>query len=130
MDLEDAGHRVRFLIRDRDSRFTAAFDAVFISIGADVSKIPARAPRANAIAERFVGSVRRELLDRILIVNTAHAAAVLDEYEDHFDNHRPHRALRQAAPVRPLPQHPADPGVRVLRHDRLSGLIHEYAQVA
>jgi len=130
MDLEDAGHSARFLIRDRDSRFTAAFDAVFTSIGADVIKIPVRAPRANAIAERFVGSVRRELLDRILIVNTAHAAAVLHEYEDHFNSHRPHRALRQAAPVRPLPQHPAGPGVRVLRHDRLGGLIHEYAQVA
>jgi transposase InsO family protein len=104
MDLEDAGRSARFLIRDRDSRFTAEFDAVFTSIGADVIKIPVRAQRANAIAEWFVGSVRRELLDRLLIVNTAHARAVLDEYEDHFNTHRPHRALRQAAPVRPLPQ--------------------------
>jgi transposase InsO family protein len=130
MDLEDAGRSARFLIRDRDSRFTAAFDAVFTSMDADVIKIPVRAPRANAIAERFVGSVRRELLDRLLIVNTAHARAVLDEYEDHFNRHRPHRALRQAAPVRPLPQYPADPDVRVLKHDRLGGLIHEYAQIA
>jgi len=130
MDLEDAGHSARFLIRDRDSRFTAAFDAVFTSVGADVIKIPVRAPRANAIAERFVGSVRRELLDRILIVNTAHARAVLHEYEDHFNTHRPHQALQQAAPVRPLPQHPADLDASVLRHDRLGGLIREYAQVA
>ena len=130
IDLEDAGHRARFLIRDRDSRFTAAFDAVFTSIGADVITIPVRAPRANAIAERFVGSIRRELLDRILILNTAHARAVPPEEEDHVNTHRPHRALHQAAPVRPLPQHPADPDVRVLRHDRLGGLIHEYAQVA
>ena len=130
MDLEDAGRSARFLIRDRDSRFTAAFDAVFTSMDADVIKIPVRAPRANAIAERFVGSVRRELLDRLLIVNTAHARAVLDEYEDHFNRHRPHRALRQAAPVRPLPQYPADLDVRVLKHDRLGGLIHEYAQIA
>jgi len=97
MDLEDAGRRVRFLIRDRDSRFTAAFDAVFTAAGADLLRIPVRAPRANAIAERFVGSVRRELLDRILIVNAAHARTVLRKYEEHFNTHR---ALGQAAPLR------------------------------
>lgn len=96
----------------------------------DVIKIPVRAPRANAIGERFVGSVRRELLDRILIVNTAHAMAVLHEYESHFNPHRPHRGLWQAAPLRPLPATPADPDARVHRRDRLGGLIHEYAQVA
>lgn len=89
-----------------------------------------RAPRANAIGERFVGSVRRELLDRILIVNTAHAMAVLHEYESHFNPHRPHRGLGQAAPLRPLPATPADPDARVHRRDRLGGLIHEYTQVA
>ncbi|MBA2532863.1 MAG: transposase [Nocardioidaceae bacterium] len=130
MDLDDAGRRVRFLIRDRDTKFTDAFDAVFTSAGGDVIKIPVRAPRANAIGERFVGSVRRELLDRILIVNTAHAMAVLHEYESHFNPHRPHRGLGQAAPLRPLPATPADPDARVHRHDRLGGLIHEYAQVA
>jgi transposase InsO family protein len=103
MDLEDAGRRVRFLIRDRDFRFTAAFDAVFTGVGADVIEIPVRSPRANAIGERFVGSIRRELLDRILVINAAHARAVLHEYEDHFNTHRPHRALGQAAPLRPLP---------------------------
>jgi transposase InsO family protein len=130
MDLQDAGHRVRFLIRDQDTRFTSAFDAVFTSMDADVIKIPARVPVANAICERFVGSLRRELLDRILIVNTAHARQVLREYETHFNAHRPHRSLGQAAPLRALPSVPADPDAAVIRHDRLGGLLHEYAQVA
>lgn len=108
-DLETAGTSIRFLIRDRDAKFVPSFDAVFKSVGADVIKIPVRAPGANAIAERFVGSVRRELLDKILILNSIHARRVLSEYEDHYNNHRPHRSLDQAAPLRPLPPHPAIP---------------------
>ena len=130
LDLEDAGRRVRFLIRDRDAKFTDTFDVVFTTAGADILKIPVRAPRANAICERFVGSVRRELLDRILIVNAAHARSVLHEYEDHFNTHRPHRSLSQAAPLRALPSVPADQTATVIKRDRLGGLIHEYAQVA
>jgi putative transposase len=134
MDLDDAvgkgRGRVRFLIRDRDARFTTAFDAVFTGDSADVIKIPVRAPRANAIAERFVGSIRRELLDQILIINAAHARRVLSQYEQHFNTHRPHRALGQAAPLRPLPCVPADPTATVIRHDRLGGLLHEYAHAA
>jgi hypothetical protein len=85
---------------------------------------------ANAICERFVGSVQRELLDRILIVNAAHARRVLREYEVHFNTHRLHRSLSQAAPLRALPSVPADQTATVIKRDRLGGLIHEYAQVA
>jgi len=97
-DPDDAHRRFRCLIRDRDSKFTTAFDAVFTAIDTRIIKTPVRAPRANAIAERFVGTIRRELLDRLLILNRRHAALVLHEFEDHYNNHRPHRALRQAAP--------------------------------
>ena len=89
-----------------------------------------RAPRANAIAERFVGTIRRELLDRILIINQRHAAAVLRQYERHYNDHRPHRALGQAAPLRPLPDRTTTEIQQVRRRDRLGGLIHEYQQVA
>jgi hypothetical protein len=92
MDLADAGRSFRFLVRDRDARFIEAFDAVFTAAGMTVLKTPVRAPRANAIAERFVGTVRRELLDRILIVNARHARLVLAELEEHLNTHRPHRA--------------------------------------
>jgi putative transposase len=130
MDLEDAGRRFRFLIRDRDAKFNAAFDTVFTAIDIKVIKTPVQAPRANAIAERFVGSIRRELLDRILIINQRHAASVLRQYERHYNDHRPHRTLGQAAPQRPLPEHTTTELQRVLRRDRLGGLIHEYQQVA
>ena len=89
-----------------------------------------RAPRANAIAERFVGTIRRELLDRLLIINQRHAAAVLHEFERHYNAHRSHRALGQAAPLRPLPERTRTEIDNVRRRDRLGGLIHEYQQVA
>jgi transposase InsO family protein len=78
----------------------------------------------------FVGSIRRELLDRILITNQRHAAAVLTEYAEHYNNHRPHRTLGQAAPLRPLPQRTTSDTNTVQRRDRLGGLLHEYQQVA
>ena len=130
MDLDDTVRHFRFLIRDRDSKFTTSFDAVFTAAGGEVIKTPVRAPRANAIAERFVGSIRRELLDRILIINQRHATAVLSEYEDHFNQHRPHRALAQAAPLRALPEQRPNDTTRVRRLDRIAGLLHEYQQVA
>ncbi len=130
MDLDDAGRRFRFLILDRDGKFTAAFDAVFTAIDVRIIKTPVRAPRANAIAERFVGTIRRELLDRLLIINQRHAAAVLTQYAEHYNNHRPHRALGQAAPLRPRPQRTTSDTNAVQRRDRLGGLLHEYQQVA
>jgi hypothetical protein len=130
MDLDDAHGLFRFLIRDRDSKFTAVFDAVFAAIDIQIIKTPVRAPRANAIAERFVGTIRRELLDRILIINQRHAAAVLREFESHYNDHRPHRTLGQAAPGRPLPQFAPTDIRKIQRHDRVGGLLHEYRQVA
>jgi transposase InsO family protein len=130
IDLDDAHRRFRFLIRDRDSKFTPAFDAVFTAIDVQIIKTPVRAPRANAIAERFVGTVRRELLDRILIINQQHAAAVLQEFRCHYNDHRPHRSLVQAAPARPLPQRAPTDVRKIQRHDRIGGLLHEYQHVA
>jgi putative transposase len=130
MDLDDAGRRFRFLVRDRDAKVSAAFDAVFAAMDIRIIRTPVRAPRANAIAERFVGSIRRELLDRILIINQRDASVVLRQYERHYNSHRPHRALGQAAPLRPLPHRRTTEIHDVRRRDRLGGLLHEYRQVA
>ncbi|MCA1701943.1 MAG: integrase core domain-containing protein [Actinobacteria bacterium] len=129
MDLGDLGAQFKFLIRDRDSKFTSMFDAVFASEGIQIIKTPIRAPRANAIMERWIGSLRRELLDRMLILNARHLRRVLAEYEHHFNTHRPHRSLAQAAPLRALPQ-PETSDITVIRRDRLGGAIHEYIKVA
>ena len=129
MDLDDAGSRFRFLIRDRDAKFTAAFDAVFTAADIRIIKTPVRAPRANAIAERFVGSIRRELLDRILITNQRHAAAVLASTST-TTTATGHTA-RSARPL-PYDHSPSRPRATntVRRRDRLGGLLHEYQQVA
>ena len=129
LDLGDQAAQFRFLIRDRDTKFTDAFDAVFQAEGIQIIKTPVQAPHANAIMERWVGSLRREILDRILIVNTAHLRTVLAEYEAHFNTHRPHRSLEQASPLRALPE-PIGADTEIIRHDRLGGLLHEYSQVA
>ena len=130
MGLEDRVGQFRFLVRDRDAKFTAAFDAVFAAEGIRVLRTPVRAPRANAYAERWVGTVRRDLLDRMLIVGCRQLRSVLAEYVDHYNGHRPHRALGQAPPLRPGVPVVLAPPARVVRRDRLGGLIHEYAQVA
>jgi len=130
VELGDRVDGLRFLIRDRDAKFTAAFDAVFASVGIEVPRSPVRAPRANAIAERWVGSVRRECLDRMLVVSRQHLEQVLAEYVDHFNRHRPHRSLDQQPPDREqVPDQTTGVGP-VRRRDRLGGLIHEYQQVA
>jgi len=129
MDLGDRVTQFTVLIRDRDSKFTSVFDAIFASEGMRILRTLVRAPQANAIAERWIGTVRRELLDRMLIINRRHLTAVLTEYVAHFNDHRPHRALGQAAPLRSLPPPAAPSQCHLRRRDRLGGLIHEYTQV-
>jgi len=130
IDLADRVSTVKFLVCDRDTKFSCAFDAVFASEGVQVLLIPPQAPQANAVAERWVGTLRRELLDRMLIVNQRQLHHAIAEYVDHFNWHRPHRSLGQAAPLRPLPNPVSHDTIRVLRRDRLGGLVHEYAQAA
>jgi putative transposase len=120
---------VRFLIHDRDRKFTHAFDEVFRSEGVEIVRTPIQAPKANATAERFVGTVRRECLDWTLIFGRRQLEHVLRVFVDHYNGHRPHRALNLAAPDRGRPTlglvtTPAGPAVQ--RRDRLGGLIHEY----
>jgi putative transposase len=130
MSLGDGADGLKFLIRDRDAKFTAAFDAVFAATGVRIIKTPVRTPRANAIAERWISSARRECLDRMLVTGERHLRLVLDEYTEHYNVPRPHRALCQGPPTgRDHPPITA-PNVRVMRRDRLGGLIREYAQVA
>jgi putative transposase len=126
MDLDDAGMSVKFVLHDRDASFTAAFDAVFQAAGARIIRSAVQAPRMNSIMERWIGSCRRELLDRTLIWNQRHLMTVLREYEDFYNTHRPHRALNQAAPFRPLPDGITNlDHLRVQRRDRAGGVIHE-----
>jgi putative transposase len=130
MNLEDHADAFKFLIRDRDTKFTAAFDTVLTAVGVRIIKAPVRAPRANAIAERWVGSARRECLDRMLITGERHLRLVLGEYIDHYNTHRPHRSLQQNPPAGRIQPAAEVTGMRVLRRDRLSGLIREYSQAA
>jgi len=131
MDLEDAGTRAKFVLHDRDASFTATFDSVFQAAGISVIRSAVQAPRMNSIMERWIGSCRRELLDRTLIWNQRHLMTVLREYEDFYNTHRPHRTLNEAAPLRPLPDGVTDlDHFRVRRRDRAGGVIHEYRLVA
>jgi len=133
MELDDGAQRFRFPIRDRDAKFTRVFDGVFAAVGIQVVKTPVQAPRANAYAERFVGTVRRECLDRILIVGRRHLQIVLATYVAHHNAHRPHRSLGQRPPdPRPLPVDGlVSPSPREIRRRRiLGGLINEYEQAA
>jgi transposase InsO family protein len=133
MEVAEQANAVKFLIRDRDTKFAGSFDAVFAAEGIRIIKTPVRAPRANAIAERFVGTIRRECLDRMLILGRRHLKAVLGEYAEHYKSHRPHRSLSQRAPfssdTTSAPICGADRG-HLQRTDVLGGLIHEYRMVA
>jgi putative transposase len=121
----------RFLIRDRDSKFSRDFDTVFAGEGIEIIRTPVRAPKANAIAERFVGTVRSECLDWLLIMNRRHLERVLRDFVDHYNSHRPHRSLDLAPPEPSAPMLCVRPSAAdVERRDRLGGLIHEYSLVA
>jgi putative transposase len=126
LDFADRG--IRFLIRDRDSKYSSAFDEVFRSEQIRIVKTPVRAPKANAIAERFVRTVRAECLDWLLILNRRHLERVLRVYVDHYNTQRPHRALELRPPE---PRYEARTTVgEIRRRDRLGGLIHEYHRAA
>lgn len=132
IELGERGNRFRFLIRDRDAKYTAMFDTVFRAEGIEVLLTPPPAPGANAFAERWVRTVRRECLDRILIYNTRHLLAVLGDYLAHYNGHRAHQGRGQRPPDRDtLPASVTDPGrVRVRRRKVVHGLINEYEQAA
>ena len=124
-------HVPRHLIRDRDTKFSRAFDDVWRSIGARIIGTPARTPVANAFAERWVGTVRRECLDHLLVVNRRHLQRVLAIFVGHYNQRRPHRGLGLRSPDDP----PADAATAVplenlRRHDVLGGLVHEYELAA
>ncbi len=128
--LQEQPSPFRYLIRDRDSKFTRCFDAVFASEGVTIVKTPVRAPKANAFAERFVGTVRRECLDWLLIVNRRHLEHVLRVFVEHYNLHRPHRSLELAPPEAIDCERPVASSRDVKRRDRLGGLIHEYSYAA
>ena len=134
MDLEDAGASIRYLIRDRDGKFCALFDEVLVDAGIQVVLTGVRMPRMNAVMERWVGTCRRELLDRMLIWNQAHLLYALREFETHYNLHRPHRSLDQSAPLHPAPEPITGSAdiidLNVRRRDRLGGILHEYEHAA
>ena len=119
---------MRFLIHDRDSKFTAAFNEVFRSEGLTVIRTPVRAPQANAYAERFVRTVRTECLAWLLIAGRRHLQHVLRIYIQHYNRERPHRGLALQPPETPQLKPP--PAGEVQRRDRLGGLLHEYYRAA
>lgn len=135
MDLEDTGHvpQVRFLIRDRDGKYPALIDEILSTAGIATMLTGVRIPRMNSITERWVKTLRTELLDRMLIWNQTHLRHALREYERHYNQHRTHRSLAAAAPLRARPQ-PLEPDriehLPIRRRDHLGGVIHEYQNVA
>ena len=114
------------LIRDRDAKYTGAFDAVLADAGTEVIKTPPQAPRANSYAERWVGTARRECTDRLLITGRRHLAVALGEYVEHYNRHRPHQSLDQQPPYPPTPVTWPHTGSTILCRQVLGGLINEY----
>jgi putative transposase len=130
--LDDRAAAFRFLIRDRDTKFTRAFDDVWRSTGAEIICTPIRAPNANAIAERWIGTVRRECLDHLLIVGRQHLVRVLRGYVEHYNQHRPHRSLGLGTPIPSVRGDPtsATALAQLRRREILGGLVHEYEWAA
>jgi putative transposase len=134
MDLDDAGTTAKYLIRDRDGRFPALFDTVLADAGITVILSGIQVPRMNAIMERWIRSCRHELLDRTLVWNQRHLRHALNEYEQFYNTHRPHRGISNARPLHPLPESITDPDtiahLNIRRRDRLGGVLHEYEHAA
>ncbi len=130
LGLGDQAARCRFLVRARDTKFTAIFDAVFADAGIAALRSPPRAPKANAYAERWVSTIRRECLDRMLISSDQQLAHVLTEYEAHYNTHRPHRALEQRSPIDSGRTQQLGSANAVQRTQVLGGLINEYRHAA
>ena len=129
MELGECAARFRFLIRDRDSKFTTAFDQVLAGNGARVIKTPVCSPLANSFAERYVGTPRRECLDHLLIYGEGHLRRVLAEYARHYNEHRPHQSREQRPPLYE-PGQPIDMTARIVRRQVVHGLISEYRRAA
>ena len=125
---ERAGH-FKFLVRDRDSKFTAAFDEVLAGNGVRIIKTPVRSPRANSFAERYVGTLRRECLDHLLIYGEQHLRQVLAAYARHYNEHRPHQSREQRPPLHE-PGQAVDVTARIKRTHVVQGLISEYRRAA
>ena len=131
MDLDGSAATVKFLVRDRGSNFTAAFDSVLADAGIRTVLCNVETPRMNAIMERWIGSVRRELLNRTLVWNREHLRQILHAYELHHNGHRPHMSLSAAAPLKPLPPNVTDlDAFRVRQTRRAGGVINEYRPAA
>jgi putative transposase len=130
--LAERAEPVRWLIRDRDHKFTRSFDDVFKGAGIRIVRTPIQAPQANAIAERFVRTVRSECLDWLLILSAGHLAGILTVYIDHYNRHRPHRSLDLTPPNGPSANDDRahQDNLLVVQRDRLGGLVHEYERVA
>jgi len=134
MDLQDAGSNVHYLIRDRDGKYPARFDAILADAGITTVRSGVPMPRMNAIMERWVRTCRRELLDRTLIWNQRHLLHTLREYEIFYNEHRPHQGIANVRPLKPLPEPITDPDhlarLNIHRRDRLGGILHEYEHAA
>jgi len=130
MDLQDEGIGIKFLIRDRDAKFSGAFDEVFVTEGIRIIRTPIRAPNANAYAERWVETIRAECLDWLLILTPRHLDRVLRIYVAHYNNERPHRGIELRTPEKPIPVVPFKTVPEIRRREILGGLINEYSKAA